>query len=455
MNKDGLVYSLETMEEIIQRNGGKKVIGEFTCMTNVDLYWARRQGFDFEVVGGFGFGVSMVYADLIGPAFEQRIQAKKDGNKLLSNFLKLNYNGAFGVTAQNDITDGSSIITLPEPLRDFNVLDDECKGAIAAAKVVDASEYLTGESILLPSGQTYVKKKKFQHVAEYYCAHSPNHIGAAVLSYARHIMNLIMFNYDAEDSLYTDTDSDDVCERVAEDLKRRGVINDSSSAPLGTLKNDHGEGNGTEPRVFLSLFGAKKVKMHVTLNEEGEVRVFNTFKGFNPAIPSGMNPAYAEMVMAHSLVDIGETFTSNPVEVTSWKRDFEVNGGVQIGEHMQHMDIETYIGDCRGTVVRETDFGMVEYFIPHGAVGVIPSYQFHPNPSADYSRDGMISIRKSEVDTIWGGITPYMMRAFVNKYYTEDRKATSEYVPKGIADCDQKEVEAYKEMISVLDKSVV
>jgi len=48
-----------------------------------------------------------------------------------------------------------------------------------------------------------------------------------------------------------------------------------------SLKNDHAENNGTEPRIFFGMIGGKKVKGYFTLNQEGQVRIFNTFKGLN------------------------------------------------------------------------------------------------------------------------------------------------------------------------------
>lgn len=434
LNGDGLLYSLETTDEVKERLGKEDVLGNYTCMTNVDLYWARRQGFDFEVICGFGFGVGMAYHSMIKPAFLQRIEAKKAGNKLLSNFLKLKYNGSFGVTAQNDIDEGATVISLPEELRNRSVLDEDVRRYVmkqSGNKILNASEYFTGESVLLRSGQTYVKKKKFEHVGELYAAQSPNHIGAAVLSYARHIMNLMMFNTPAIVQTYTDTDSDCVPEAVVDDLEKRGLINNSPDAMLGTMKNDHDENNGTKPRVVFSLFGAKKVKMHITLNAEGELRIFNTFKGFNPASfidGRKMSPAFADKVVSRALLDIGLRGTCEPQLVTTWKKDLE--GGVSITNHLQVMDTHTYLGHCKGTSIAKLDFGIIESLVPFGST-IEPHYPVSCEVTGPRVRDRIYSLppsREENIDKIWGGCSYGMMRMLIDKYYGAD--VDNEYIPQ-------------------------
>jgi len=62
-----LVYSLENGDEYSKRTNEKEEIRETQAFTNIDLYWMYRQGFVFDVVGGFSFETSMIYNLFIGP----------------------------------------------------------------------------------------------------------------------------------------------------------------------------------------------------------------------------------------------------------------------------------------------------------------------------------------------------------------------------------------------------
>ena len=374
----GLNYSLESNAEFFRRNDGKLKMMETQAYSNVDLYWMRRQGFTFEIVGGYSWTSSSIYNTFIGPAFQLRIDAKKQGNKLLSDFMKLNYNGAYGITIQQDIDDGYFLINLPEelrqcdPIHDPRVIDSILKDSGSKSKNGDgllSSEELTGEGVCFVNGQSCLQKRKKSHLVEFFADQSPMQIGAAILSYARHIGNLVLFNINPLDYTYTDTDSIAISQKVidSDEYIKRLIIN-QDDAPMGSLKNDHADNNGTEPRIFFSLIGAKKVKCHFTLNAEGEVRVFNTFKGLNVSLDldgKKINPLYSDYISTKTLLAINEHFTSDPVEVQSWKRDLQ--NGVSIGNHFQHLDKETYMSDFQAIINTSRPCGDIEYFVPHGA----------------------------------------------------------------------------------------
>jgi len=55
----------------------------------------------------------------------------------------------------------------------------------------------------LPNGQNIFQKKKKEHLSEFFASQSPMQIGAAILSWSRHIANLVMFNIHEEDQIYT------------------------------------------------------------------------------------------------------------------------------------------------------------------------------------------------------------------------------------------------------------
>lgn len=374
-----LNYSLETREEFMKRNPGLEM-REVDSFTNIDLYWMRRRGFEFEIVGGFGFGMGDVYNSFIEPAFRQRIEAKKAGNKLLSDFLKLNYNGSFGVTIQGDITDSYMLCKVPEELQDAHphMIKSFLISQTSSRNKDDLlpSEELTGEAYYLPNGQGLFQKKKKEHMNEFYMDQSPMQIGTAVLAYARHVTNLLMFQVPEEDMTYTDTDSISISDYyTSPDCQRSNIhalINGADDAPMGTYKNDHAEGNGVSPRIVASYIGGRKVKMHITLNELGQVRIFNTFKGLNISTEGDskdiqFDARYADYRTSMVLYQLAVECTSEAEKVQAWKRD--LGKGVDIGSHMQHFDTSSYLSDCQGLVKTDICSGEVELFVPHGYEG--------------------------------------------------------------------------------------
>lgn len=373
----GVLYSLEDKEEFTTRSENKETLHEVSSYTNIDLYWMRRQGFTFDVIGGFGFSVLNIYNTFIGPAFQIRIDAKKAGNKLLSDFMKLNYNGAYGITIQQDIEQSFFLARIDDEFKNMDPLDSSVRNAIYKAcqrnqnkEGLVCSEELTGEATYFPNGQGCFQKKKKEHLAEYFSEQSPMQIGSAILSYARHVGNLILFNKDPLDYSYTDTDSFCLGESaIDEDENLKKMIINRDDAPLGSLKNDHNENNGTEPRIFLSLIGAKKVKCHFTLNEEGEVRIFNTFKGLHVSCDidgKKINPDYAEYITTKVLYDVNQRNTSEPVVVQSWRRNMA--HGVSIANHLHVLDTNTYFDDHCGLLPAERPFGSLEFFVPNGTI---------------------------------------------------------------------------------------
>lgn len=430
-----LAYTLENGEEYRTRREGKEELRRTQAFTNIDLYWMRRQGFTFEVVGGFEFEVSAVYNLFIGPAFKDRIKAKKEGNKLLSDFLKLNYNGSFGITTQQDITDSFFPCRIDDSLKDVDPRTPEVRSAIYKAtgahkmESLEAVEELTGEAFYLPNGQVIFQKRKKEHLSEFYADQSPMQIGAAVLSWSRHIANLVMFNIHEEDQTYTDTDSIAINDGlVSSDTRLQAMICNRDDAPLGSLKNDHAENNGTEPRIFFSMIGTKKVKCHMTLNQEGKIRIFNTFKGLNVAteLDGGITkcPEYSEYISAKTLFYLNVESSSPPVEVTSWKRDLQY--GVSIGNHLQSLSPNTYLEDCKGTIVKDKEYGTVEFFIPHGCI-VEPHFPVYKDETRGYECTQGPKRREHLVKDIWKGVESVeLVERFIDDYY---EGADKEYIP--------------------------
>ena len=368
----GLFYTQENPQEVMERLGQKEQ-RSIQAYTHIDLYWMSKQGFHFECICGVAWDTAFTYSDFIIPAFQKRIVAKKEGNKVVSEMLKLLYNSAYGVTTQRDISDGYFLATLPPHLRERTTADpeliqyllDKCDRQIGPDEELD-------EAITFANGQTYIKKKKKAHISEFYGEQSPMHIGSAILANARHIMNLLMFSEPATLMTYTDTDSICIADHIAHSLGS-DVLNDREDAFMGTYKNDHNEGprgeNNQDARVVLSLIGTKKVKMHVTLNPKGEIKIFNTFKGLNPAnhLPGRkepMHPDFTDKIVTDTLIHIGLTGSAPNVQVTHWKRDMTF--GVSIGDHPQQSTPKTYLDHSIGTRFALTPSGVTEMFIPFG-----------------------------------------------------------------------------------------
>ena len=259
-------------------------------------------------------------------------------------------------------------------------------------------------------------------------------IGAAVLSWSRHIANLVMFNISEEEQLYTDTDSIQISNRVTvENESLAKMICNRDDAPLGSLKNDHADNNGTEPRIFFSMIGTKKVKCHMTLNQEGKIRIFNTFKGLNVAtsLENGINkhPEYAEYITSKTLLHLNKDSCSPPVTVTSWKRDLQ--HGVSITNHLQTLSPDTYLEDCKGTIVKNKDYGVVEFFIPHGCI-VHPDFPVYKDESKGLECTQGPRRRNKLLSKIWVGIEHEdLVDAFIDDYYagvdSEYNPGTEEY----------------------------
>jgi len=182
------------------------------------------------------------------------------------------------------------------------------------------------------------------------------------------------------------------------------------------------------------MIGTKKVKCHMTLNKEGKIRIFNTFKGLNVSVDDVENgiikhPDYAEYVSTKTLLHLNVSSSSPPVVVSSWKRDLQ--SGITIGNHLQTLSPNTYLEDCRGTIVKEKQYGTVEFFVPHGCI-VLPDYPvFQDIEKGLECTQG--ERRKNElVPNIWRGIDSVeLVESFIDDYYAgvdcEYNPGTEEY----------------------------
>jgi len=430
-NEKGLVYTLETTEEVNTRFGKNNTMMGVQSYTNVDLYWMRWMGWKFEVIGGFGWKTTATYQKFISQGFEIRKKAKERGDVVMSEFIKLQINGSYGVTAQCDISDAGFLAKLPSELSGLNPLDGRVSHWLHTKRSsqLHHSEYVK-DGTPIPNGQTYFTKAKAPGIAEYFSAVAPVQIGAAVLAWSRHIVNLIIMQHHVRPMKYTDTDSICVPQRVVRQLEQNcpGVIDHSKTAPLGTLKNDHVDSCGPDSRVFFSVYGTKKVKMYFILSSNGKVSISNTFKGLNPNMldESGKrfhNDRY-EHTVSKTIMELFYEGRADPVEVTSWKRT--LNGGVEITTHPQHFNSATYLDRSKGSVFEfHRDNGMTEMFVPYGS-NVQPRFEFynaiaHLNNNNNRHKDMRIARnaqRKEGLKAAMGGRDKQDMMLFLEQYYS-------------------------------------
>lgn len=428
-NDQGLVYTQETNEEIRERFNNPDIIKDVQSYTNVDLYWMQKLGYTFEIVGGFGWETSDTYMSFLLDAFELRKQAKEQGNAVMSEFIKLQINGSYGVTAQGDIEDSGILVTLPENLRMIHPQDGEVQQFLHTKRrqQLEHSEYIK-DGLLLPNGQTFFTKAKAAGIAEYFNALSPMQIGAAVLAWARHILNLIIFHPTVTPMKYTDTDSIELSMRSVRFLEEHcpGVIDHSKTAALGTLKNDHLDSCGPGARVIFGIFGTKKVKLYIVMTEDNKLHICTTFKGLNPRMinDSGMrfHGDRYEYCIAKSLLEIFYEGRAETKEVTSWKRSMD--SGVSINNHLQQFSSETYLDRSLGTCFEERrGNGLTEMFVPFGLPQHRVDHWFY-NESPD-AKKGKKSMRISAYDqrlrrlkTFMGGYGKEEMFQFLDSFYS-------------------------------------
>lgn len=354
-----LVYHYDDHEDLPKKN---------ICYTYYDTYWLRKCGWSFTIVAAFSFDTTYTYREQLLAMFEKRKDAKRmerEQNlpKSLSTMWKNLYNGGYGINARQDIQ------------RQYIVCNgDVTEQSLRANGKLNADEYIVRDANThrLPNGQWLLKIQKHKDSAEFFAAQSPNHIGAAVTSTARHHMNLMMFNLPYGSYGYTDTDSVFITGTIWNRLQETHphLLDERADAPMGTYKNDH-EGPG-ENIVFLSMLLAKKVKLHMTINKNGEMHVHPTFKGFNPsriepATEKHFSNEYLELQRIVAMKDIFyEGKLLRVQHQTAWRRNMA--DGVRIDrEKPFDIDPAVYWEHSSGSVLHTSPNGdFIEHLIPHG-----------------------------------------------------------------------------------------
>lgn len=369
----GLVYSHQTQEQLkgYHNNSTSISFPDHACYTFYDIYWMKRAKYTFDVVGGILFDTSFAFREYTNTLFTQRIHAKEEEKRLnlpksLSTFYKLICNGGYGINAQQDICETMILVD-----------DGVNEAKLRADHKISPDERIVNNchSHQTPTLQWILKLEKVPGSCEYYSPQSPNQIGAAVTAISRHHMNLAMFNLCTDGQLvgYTDTDSMALhAKGIRKHFTNKSMYNESANAPLGTYKNDHE--TGKNELIFLSLFITKKVKLHITIDADGELRFYPTFKGYNP---SAVDPITGEKVPLWKIeqlkvLAIVEAFFSGEmggVTQTEFKRSL-ANGVTIIKDSKFSASMEAFTGsNGKGSFIKEIDGtgDFVEVLVPHGS----------------------------------------------------------------------------------------
>ncbi len=393
-----LLYSFEDPNVINSRGDLTKSLPDgCSSYTMYDLYWMMKAGWKFTIVSAFGFDSTYYFRSKILDMYENRkaakVREKEEGlPKSLSTMWKNSYNGMYGVNAKKDIQ------TQHITTKDMNMSEMELR----RTNRLGPDEHIVYDSAShqLSTGQWLLKIKKHADSAEYFSEQSPNHIGAAVTSAARHHMNLLLFSLKSTECGYTDTDSAFVVGSVLKKIQAANplLLDENPDANMGTYKNDHeGPGNNI---VFLSFLLAKKVKLHLTVNAAGEIQFHETFKGMNPTpiCPVSGKALSGDAISFQKIRALGEIFfqgvPTSSVPQSEWRRS--VAEGITIDKNAKFEgNRETYYGAGAGDASVWIPGGgyleesTIELMIPPGW----PSPDItNPDPIVEHLIDGKASL---------------------------------------------------------------
>jgi hypothetical protein len=408
----GIVHSFEDSQEVRNRicgDDGKEddLFGGVQSWTNVDLYMARRSGWTFDVICGFSWVTSFAFSAFVQTIFDLRASAKKEGNDVLQLLYKLILNGLYGIHAQKDVYDDSHVLTLPLELRFANEKENAFETFVRSKTRIVADRLV--EHVPLANKQSILKTASnhlFGDVSTFNKQRSPNHIGAAVLSWSKYLMWLAFNKIGYENVIYTDTDS------MIIPRSKLGVISsllDPSGTKLGFFKNDYGEG---EIIVFY-VVGGKKVKLTVTVNEQtGKISIHPTCKGFLANGVDGRNET--DRKCAHFIKDIG--FHGMPSKEgymgQKWLRDLSF--GVQIADTQITPTDTAYLGYVKKFVYFNTEHGDEDSrAVFHGS-----QWTHHPSTSTEVEVNGCESgFEREKWDTLVGSNDNSALSNLIDTYY--------------------------------------
>lgn len=434
-----IVHSFETSEQVSRRLFGDAAVDErkadafgyVQSFTSVELYIARREGWTFDVVCGMEWSCTYAFKEYVDVIFEMRAQAKADGNECLQQLLKLLLNGLYGVHAQRDLHDRSSILSaLPDYLRFVNHKDLRLEDYVRQRTKIIADELK--EHIPLPNGQSLLKSAvdhTFGEVCSNNSNRSPNQIGTAVLAWSKYLMWLIFHGIGTHNVVYTDTDSFIIPYSVFSGNANLKAMYDPAGRKLGFFKNDY----GTNQRIVYYVAGAKKVKMAITINADtGKLEVKNTCKGYLGA--ANDTPLETRRKCSHFIADIG--LEGHPKESgyvgQQWNRNLAY--GVEI-------DDDVWVRPDRGTYLNFAKEFVVTRDLTPGKGGTIDSKTVflggpanttnNNRPPTTAASSAVIPAGNNFDSVVWKGVWGH----FLGGEFAEDPDKFGQLIKKVIDTC--------------------
>jgi hypothetical protein len=182
---------------------------------------------------------------------------KKQKNDVMQNLVKLMMNSIYGKTIQKDIT------------KEIHIWSEETLREKFDERVADYSELACGKYIVELSEEEGVDVDDEEGTAA-----TPSHFGVFILSYSKKIMNnfiRVIDGFNKPVVYYTDTDSLYIHKKYWDKLLEAGVVGNN----MGQGKNDYDSGG-----IFYGLFLGSKIKYCLVIDENGNIKEKQTFKGF-------------------------------------------------------------------------------------------------------------------------------------------------------------------------------
>ena len=266
--------------------------------TNTELRELRKRGYILgEPVAAIAFTekspVSM--GELNKRFYEERKVAKKNGNKLESDRLKLVMNGNYGKCIEGLIRTKDMIIRAVD--KDDEARMDKHREFLKSLREGEDKGKILNYHVMRDGSVIYTEKTENPVNRP-----APCHVGAEILAQSKVILNSLS-QINPFENYYMDTDSVYLPSTMVPIADKKGLINDD----MGGFKNDFGEGK----RCVKGIFAAAKCKLCVITDERHPwLSVCTTWKGVPIKLPA--NPAEQRTLQ-------GPRIKSNMERVTSYR----------------------------------------------------------------------------------------------------------------------------------------
>ena len=256
---EGLVFPILPVrkEDHIEWSGRTIVDGTYT---SIDLLEAHKRGYSIgNVVKCLEISESSTaLQNCVESLYRQRLQTE---NPILRDILKLILNSIYGRMCQKDIHSSYSLYDLDSTGKLLTV----GRKPLYRCNVVSTEESILNRGVLVESVRKTIM---------------PTNIAAEILSISKLVMNKLIDCcggiVDQPCGFYTDTDCLYVLSTKLDIIENKGFL----GKKLGQFKNDLGD----REFIILGYFPQSKVKLCVTVNDVGEIKIHRTMKGMSNTV---------------------------------------------------------------------------------------------------------------------------------------------------------------------------